>query len=147
VLNTLLAMSHSAGALPRSFAQVPRHVCRRCPHPAVFTGKWERRVTEQRADLESVAGPFVQGFVSVFARSFAGFQRLVGADGAMSRIAGERNCRHLCASSSSEHDVNLSTSTPLAILSVSLALGANTIATAPATQRQSTDRPRIGSRA
>jgi hypothetical protein len=43
--------------------------------------------------------------------------------------------------------VNLSTSSPLPILSVSLALGANTIATAPATHRQSTSRRRTGGRA
>jgi hypothetical protein len=62
----------------------------------------------------------------------------------VSRIAGERICRHLCAWSTSEHDVNLSTSTPLWISPVSLALGANTIAMAPARQRQSIDRPRTG---
>jgi hypothetical protein len=104
-------------------------------------------VTERNADSQGIVGPFVQGFVCVFAGPFAGLPRAVGGNAVVPRIVGERDCRHLCASSSSEHDVNLSTSTLLSIFSVSLALGANTIATAPARQRQSTGRPRKGGRA
>jgi hypothetical protein len=104
-------------------------------------------MTGQDVGPPGVVGAFVRGFVCVFARPFAGFQRAVGASGGVSRIAGERICRHLCASSSSEHAVNLSTSTPLSISLSSFALGANTIATALARHRQSTDRPRTGGRA
>lgn len=147
MLGALIGMAYTAHSRSNPFAQVPRHVCRRRPHSAVFTGKWERRATERNADSQGVAGPFVQGFICVFARPFAGFARAVGANAVASPVAGERICRHPCASSRSEHDVNLSTSSPLSISPVSLALGANTIATAPARQRQSTDRPRTGGRA
>jgi len=107
----------------------------------------DQREMKQNAGLPGIVEPFVQGFVYVFARPFGGFPRAAGSNRGVSPIAGERNCRHLCASSSSEHDVNLSTSTPLSIFSFFLALGTNTIATAPATRRQSTNRPEAGGRA
>jgi hypothetical protein len=116
------------------------------------------------------ADPFARGFVCVFARRCAPHLREIAAKAIAAPIAGARIRRHLYASSNSGHEVNPSTSIPLAIppppvaagitavilasalrrftdSTSPIALGATAISSALARQRLATGRPRNGSRA
>jgi hypothetical protein len=116
------------------------------------------------------ASPFARGFVCVFARRCAPHLREIAAKAIAAPIAGARIRRHLYASSSAGHEVNLSISIPPAISpppvaagitavvlgsalrrftdsAPPIALGATTISSALARQRSATGRPRTGGRA
>jgi hypothetical protein len=116
------------------------------------------------------ADPFARDFVRVFACRCAPRLREIAANAMGAPIASQRIRRHLCTSSSSGHEVNLSISIPLAISpppvaagitgvvlasalqrltdsTSPIALGATAISSAPARQRSATGRPRTRGRA
>jgi hypothetical protein len=81
------------------------------------------------------AAPFARGFVCVFARRCAPHLREIAAKAIAAPIASSRICRHLYASSSSGHEVNLATSIPRAISPPPVSTGVPTVALASALQR------------
>jgi hypothetical protein len=119
---------------------------------------------------QGVRPGFADPFARVFARRCAPHLREIASNAIAVPIAGARIRRHLYASSSSGHEVNPSTSIPLAIppppvaagitavilasalrrftdSTSPIALGATAISSALARQRSATGRPRNGGRA
>jgi hypothetical protein len=133
--------------------------CVDLPAPSRYPARRAAAKSQPGTGLPSgFADHFARGFASVFARRRAPLSGRIAANGMAPRPARTPICRHLCASSSSGHEVKLSTSTPPAITSPPIALGATAIAsalatqrfpfpTAPVRQRSTSGRPRTGGRA